>query len=227
MVQVVAGELAVAASEAGLRAAYLRHAGSLVPAEVHGLYLHGPDGRPVSVDVVGVSDRVVERYEEVGRADDPVLDLMAAEHVTVSAVDLLGERGWHSSAVYDHVMGPAGVEHYVVAPLLGGGRIVGTLGFGRPASAAPFAQADLWRATALAHHVSALVASLRGRATAVALTDRDREIVALVAQGLTNREIAGLLHISTNTVKQTLKRIFQRLGVRNRAQLVARSYPSR
>ncbi|GAA4547910.1 helix-turn-helix transcriptional regulator [Pseudonocardia xishanensis] len=224
-VHAVAGRLAATRSEAELRAAYLRHVGSLVGAEVHSIYLHGPDGRPVSVDAAGIPERVLQRYEEIGRAEDPVLGLMVAEHVPVSALDLLGEQGWHSSALYDHVMGPAGLEHYIVAPLLGGGRIVGTLGFCRHASAAPFGAADVRHAGALAHHVSALVAGLQGRPAAVPLTDRDREIVALVARGLTNAEIGHRLHISPNTVKQTLKRIFARLGVRSRAELVARAYP--
>jgi len=52
------------------------------------------------------------------------------------------------------------------------------------------------------------------------LTDREREILALVAEGLTNRTIAQRLGISTRTVEYHLGQIFQRLGVNNRAAAV-------
>lgn len=52
------------------------------------------------------------------------------------------------------------------------------------------------------------------------LSAREREIVVWVAQGLTNRQIAERAFVSENTVRQHLKRIFRKLDVRNRAQLV-------
>ncbi len=51
------------------------------------------------------------------------------------------------------------------------------------------------------------------------LTGRENEIAHLVAQGLSNSEIAGRLYISTNTVKTMLKRIFEKLAIRSRAML--------
>lgn len=52
------------------------------------------------------------------------------------------------------------------------------------------------------------------------LSAREREIVVWVAQGLTNRQIAERAFVSENTVRQHLKRIFRKLDVHNRAQLV-------
>lgn len=57
-------------------------------------------------------------------------------------------------------------------------------------------------------------------ATAV-LTDRQRQIIALFADGLTTKEISRRLGISTNTVKSHVAVIFRTLGVSNRAQVVA------
>ena len=51
------------------------------------------------------------------------------------------------------------------------------------------------------------------------LTSREREILALVATGATNRDIATRLFISENTVKNHLKNIMAKLHIQNRVQL--------
>ena len=53
------------------------------------------------------------------------------------------------------------------------------------------------------------------------LTNREREILALLADGLGNKQIAARLGISTNTVKTHLELLFERLGVSSRAEAVA------
>lgn len=58
-------------------------------------------------------------------------------------------------------------------------------------------------------------------AVGVRLTDRQREIVGLFADGLTTKQISRRLGISTNTVKSHVAVIFRTLGVSNRAQVVA------
>lgn len=55
------------------------------------------------------------------------------------------------------------------------------------------------------------------------LSPREREIVAMVARGLTNDEIAAAAAISRNTVKHHLKRTFRKLQVRSRAELAAKA----
>jgi DNA-binding NarL/FixJ family response regulator len=56
------------------------------------------------------------------------------------------------------------------------------------------------------------------------LTDREREIMALVATGLSNDEIALQLHLSPLTVKTHVSRAMLKLGARDRAQLVVIAY---
>src|ERR1043165_6167846 len=56
---------------------------------------------------------------------------------------------------------------------------------------------------------------------AAGLTNREREILALLAEGLGNKQIAGRLGISTNTVKTHLELLFEKLGVSSRAEAVA------
>jgi DNA-binding NarL/FixJ family response regulator len=56
------------------------------------------------------------------------------------------------------------------------------------------------------------------------LTDREREIVAQVALGLSNQDIAGRLFLSPLTVKTHVNRAMAKLSVRDRAQLVVIAY---
>ena len=55
------------------------------------------------------------------------------------------------------------------------------------------------------------------------LTARETEVLASIADGRTNREIARLLVISPFTVRQHVENIFEKLGVRTRAAAVATS----
>lgn len=59
-----------------------------------------------------------------------------------------------------------------------------------------------------------------------ALTEREREIVALVAHGLSNDDIAARLYVSPLTAKTHVNRAMTKLGARDRAQLVVLAYRS-
>jgi DNA-binding NarL/FixJ family response regulator len=56
------------------------------------------------------------------------------------------------------------------------------------------------------------------------LTEREREVLSLVAQGLSNAELAEMLHISLPTAKTHVSRILTKLGARDRTQLVILAY---
>ena len=57
-----------------------------------------------------------------------------------------------------------------------------------------------------------------------ALTDREREVLALVARGRSNAELSGELHMSVATAKTHVGRLLSKLGARDRAQLVVIAY---
>ncbi|WP_217198936.1 helix-turn-helix domain-containing protein, partial [Streptomyces buecherae] len=53
-----------------------------------------------------------------------------------------------------------------------------------------------------------------------ALTPAEHRVAELVGDGATNREIAGRLFLSAKTVESTLTRVYRKLGVRSRAELI-------
>jgi ATP/maltotriose-dependent transcriptional regulator MalT len=71
--------------------------------------------------------------------------------------------------------------------------------------------------------VAQLLAS-RGTRGASELTDRECEVLRLVATGMTNREVASTLHLSPHTVGRHLQNVFTKLGVTSRAAATAHAY---
>jgi DNA-binding NarL/FixJ family response regulator len=56
------------------------------------------------------------------------------------------------------------------------------------------------------------------------LTDREEEILAVVARGLTNSEIADKLYIALSTVKTHIASLMAKLGARNRVEIAMWAY---
>ena len=60
-------------------------------------------------------------------------------------------------------------------------------------------------------------------APATPLSDREREVLTLIASGATNREIAERLYLSPHTVKEHASAVYRKLGVKNRAEAARRA----
>ncbi len=78
----------------------------------------------------------------------------------------------------------------------------------------------------IADRVLAFFASSRARSSAVPfpdLTDREREVLDLVAHGLPNGAIAQRLFLSEKTVRNNVTSVFAKLGVRDRAEAVVKA----
>ncbi len=337
-----------------IQSAFLAAIPMAVPAGGHGFYVLDPsDRRPINVAAT-VPDSFLQRYEDEGRRDDPVLEEAMVSMAPIDSSRLPEERSWDASAVLT-VLERAGFYHSLEAPVVVEGAVHATLNMARRRDAQPFSSHDLTVMGCVANQVGAaltraqrfeqitreallladaldassqpivittvdgelifrnrmatrpvpgsstsyleraqplltealdelrngvnrivtaleqlvvpspgheargtsagrsgttgrlpdsgLVAlkavRLRSRHNAVVsflshrrgnmpglpegaipLSPRERGIADLVSQGLTNRQIAELSYVSENTVKQHLKRIFTKLEVNSRAELV-------
>ena len=78
----------------------------------------------------------------------------------------------------------------------------------------------------IAHFASQPQSPPKRRADLDLLTEREREVLLLIARGLSNAELAGALYVSVPTAKTHVSRILTKLGARDRAQLVVIAYES-
>jgi len=97
----------------------------------------------------------------------------------------------------------------------------------RAAGAAGFISKD-WPAAEIAKLVRMVGAGMevfreRKNPLLPSLTDRESEILGLIARGATNREIASALYLSPHTIKEQTSALYRKLGARNRAEAVERA----
>jgi DNA-binding CsgD family transcriptional regulator len=125
----------------------------------------------------------------------------------------------------------------IVAPMRAAGTHVGVVAVGRTKQRAPFAAADVPYIQALADNVAVGLAFARLRervgrdkpspawteenGPAADLTEREREVLALIGDGLTNREIGERLYLSVRTVEWHRSNLSVKLGVNRRSELIA------
>ncbi len=114
--------------------------------------------------------------------------------------------------------------HVMAGPIVSRGKLVGVVGCTREKSMPAFDSQNLTDLSGICLHLSIWATTTRTTAPVFQidkLTPRELQIVKLVALGRTNAEIGQELWITENSVKQALKRMFRKLEVSSRAEMVA------
>lgn len=156
---------------------------------------------------------------------NPVLRYLVEHHAPVHEALVVSPKAWRT------ICPRADHWHVMTGPIVCNSQLVGGIGLTRERGKLAFNGQDLTDLSAICLHLSTRIATMRDRSLVTSqsntdnsrcLTQRELQIVDLVAQGLTNAEIGAKLWITENSVKQALKRIFRKLDVSSRAQMVAR-----
>jgi DNA-binding CsgD family transcriptional regulator len=119
--------------------------------------------------------------------------------------------------------------HVMAGPIVSRGQLVGIVGCTREQSMSAFDTQNLADLSAICLHLSVWAATVRLQSVGSAsetlrLTPRELQIAELVGLGRTNAAIGTELWITENSVKQALKRMFRKLEVSSRAEMVAQLY---
>ena len=218
-------KLATASSEADLRLSLMDNLNQYFDVQRWGIYLVDEENNLVSSDTVGVSDGFIETYQKIGQTIDPVLKYVREHHTPAHEELVLPSGTWKKSQLYQRCCIQGKHEHIMTGPVVGQGNLIGTINFARVGNTIAFNNQDLNTLSAVCLHVSACLANLRSRQQNLSkdlLTQRELQIARLVACGLTNAEIGRELWISQNTVKQALKKMFLKLNVASRTEMIAK-----
>jgi DNA-binding CsgD family transcriptional regulator len=176
----------------------------------------------------GARDGALEEYWSHWRAQDSVFSAVAERGAPVYNMDLCGEHEWRRHVAYLEFGKRHGVYHYMASPIYGAdGTILGVLNYVRGEGKRRFDGANLVLAGVLSGYVSATWARVRARCEpagdvrASGLSFRELQVARLAAAGRSNPEIGARLGIARETVKQTLRRVYRKLGAAGRADMVA------
>ena len=189
------------------------------------------------------SREVMTIVGEAGNRDD-ALALAASEHPEIILLDLdLG--GDSGMALIADLIAAAGEARIIILTGLRDPEahrqavLLGAMGIVKKEKAAEVLITAIERVHAgeawldpslMAGVLTEMTRSSRGRKTdpekdkIAALTNREREVIALVGEGIKSKEIAGRLFISETTVRHHLTSIFDKLGVADRVELLIYAY---
>lgn len=137
--------------------------------------------------------------------------------------DFYSTREWLQSPMYKDVLSAYGVKSELMCPLPNVGGRSKRLIFFRSGTR-NFTEEDRFAMALMRPHLVEMVGRRAVGEAENVLTERQQELMRLVADGLSNAEIATTLHLSPHTVRTHLTNIFERLGVSTRAAAVARVF---
>jgi DNA-binding CsgD family transcriptional regulator len=205
----------------------------LIPADGAGYweYEHGRDGGDVFfVPLAACDPEAWDHWLEANASgfvdwwplrDDRLRPLGTATFFS----DIVSGREKRKHPWYAEIMRPGGQEHECKVLLPAPAGVTRGFYFYRDRGNRDFDERDRAILNSLRAHLETVRRRWeRRRVSAAGLTSRERELVVLLRQGLTNQEIAERLVISTGTVRTHLENIFDKLGVHTRTAAVARAF---
>lgn len=194
---------------------------------------HGARYRPVTAVEVPVvpESREVAEARMVYCCSYPLSILRwRSETRALNLSDFVSQRALHRTEYYEGVLRPFGIEHQMRLWLSAPPGMSRVFYFSRRSTQADFNERDRTLLELLRPFLVALrerfEAHVAHEANGSGLTDREAEILAWVARGKTNQEIAALLVVSPHTVRKHLEHAFKKLRVHTRTAAVARAFAS-
>lgn len=222
--------IATAKNEHQLRMRFMDNIGKHFDVQRWGINLFNEDSSYRAVEVYGVPnvDNFVELYAQFGRNVDPVLRYVTERHAPAHEEMVLPPGGWKQSELYQNCCAYYDHEHIMTGPIVGKGKLIGAIHFARIGETPAFNYQDIADLSSVCIHLSANIAALKAQqnifnlSSSNCLTAREIQIAELVARGLTNKAIGTELWITQNSVKQALKRMFRKLQVSSRTEMVSK-----
>ena len=173
---------------------------------------------------VNMNESNIQRYHDHFQFHDPVTPAMSIHRQATIVEDVFGRRELDRTEFYRDFLARDGLHSGLNYFAYAGSRQLGDLRLWR-AKGTPFTESDRIMLELVGRVFAAQLAE-RARAEvlgpgAAGLTQREREIVAALAEGLGDAAIASRLHLSVATVRTHLSHVFQKLGVGSRLEVVA------
>jgi DNA-binding CsgD family transcriptional regulator len=169
-----------------------------------------------------------QRLNDELRFQNPLLPSPATTGRAWRMTDRLPVGAYRRTDLYNLLGRPHDIEYSMDYWMRAPDGIVRGLSF--DASARDFSDRDRDLLDVLGQHLATVLGRRDPRlprpARELGLTRREAEILAWVARGLTNTEIAAMLSVSAHTVRKHLENAFLRLGVHSRAAAIAVAYES-
>ncbi len=217
--------LSEAVHEQGLATRVVESIGKLVGADAAFFALFNAD-RSIRVQAdAGIPPWFLPHLNAHGLSrpgSDSVCATALSDGVAVPRARVYSEQRWRAHPLYE-AAAPMGLLDYMAAPLVGLEGPAGLLVVARHVSRRSFDEVDARLAQSAVTHAAILLPQWQRerqhRLEQLPQTARDQRLIGLVAEGRRNHEIAQVLCVSPNTVKDALKRLFRRYGVHTRTQL--------
>jgi DNA-binding NarL/FixJ family response regulator len=194
-------------------------------------YMEWPFHEKPSLHRSSPCDLWADQSEEEGReamavacATYPLRDVeRASSPEPLRTTDVVSTRAFRHTAFYTVMMRPFGAEHELKLWLPAPPRQSYFFSLVRgPGS--DFSDRDVALLSLVRPHLARLRRRWERTPRPAQLTERELDVLELVAQGLTNRQVAARLFISSGTVRTHLEHVYEKLGVRTRAGAVAAAF---